>query len=196
MFWIAYILDQSTCLRAGNAPSQHPDDFDVGLPEDMNDDENSVSMNTTFFRQLCLLTVIKSRIYSQLYSTKALRRPPKEIYQTVRELHAELKNWKHEHPFLNEPKQHVDEDDFLFGFACVGLHFVYYNALIMIHRIPLLLNSAYSHSYPNASGKRQNDIKPLSNSQASASASICVQAARDTLKLVNNMPWGNTSWIW
>lgn len=196
VFWIAYILDQSTCLRVGNAPSQHPDDFDVGLPEDMNGEEDSsVSTNTMFFRQLCLLTVIRSRIYSQLYTNAALRRPPKEIYNTVKDLHVELEQWKHQYPF-KEPKRNVDESESLFAFASVGVHFIYYNAVIMIHRVPLLLKYAYSRTQPNVSGKRQNDMKALSDTEASKSAVICVQAARDTLTLVNNMPWGNIAWIW
>jgi hypothetical protein len=32
--------------------------------------------------------------------------------------------------------------------------------------------------------------------EAVASTAICVQAARDTLKLVNNLPWGDIAWIW
>ncbi|KAJ5602010.1 hypothetical protein N7510_011544 [Penicillium lagena] len=192
VFWIAFILDQSTCLRAGTAPSQHPDDFDVALPADaIGNEDTLVSNNIPFFRQLCRLTIIKSRIYSQLYSTKALQRPPKEVYRTVKELHTELEEWRRQHPLLKEPKQKVAESDFLYGFASVGLHFVYYNALIMVHRIPLLMNYAYSSRLPNASGKKQ-----AMSAQASSSAVICVQAARDTLKLVNNMPWGDIAWIW
>lgn len=192
VFWIAYILDQSTCLRSGTAPSQHLDDFDVALPADaIGSEAPLVSNNIPFFRQLCHLTIIKSRIYSRLYSTKALQRSPKEVYRTVMELHIELEEWRRQHPLLNEPKQKVTDNEFLYGFASVGLQFVYYNALIMIHRIPLLMNYAYSSRLPDASGKKQT-----LSAQASSSAVICVQAARDTLKLVNNMPWGDIAWIW
>lgn len=182
----------SACLRAGNAPSQHPDDFDVPLPTEMEDDKDpEVSGNILFFRQLCRMSIIKSRIYYRLYSAKSMLKDPKEIFQTVEELHADLEEWKKDYPLGKLPALQVNETDFLFGFASLGLHFIYYNALIMIHRIPLLLNF-YITSQEGAS----SELKNLSQAQASKSAPICVSAARDTLKLVNNMPWGDIAWIW
>ncbi|KAJ5212336.1 uncharacterized protein N7498_003982 [Penicillium cinerascens] len=191
VFWVAFFIDQSTCLRAGNAPSQHPDDFDVPLPEEIEDDRKPGSpSNIPFFRQLCRMSVIKSRIFCRLYSAKAMLKPPHEIYQTVKELHAELENWEKDYPLDDEPKFKVDETEFLFGFASIGLHFVYYNAQIMIHRIPLLLHFLIS------SRDETPELKSISITQASKSGAICVQAARDTLKMVNNMPWGDIAWIW
>lgn len=136
------------------------------------------------------MSLIKSRIYCRLYSAKALLKPPREIFQTVKELHTELEEWRGDYPFENVPKQQTGEKEFLFGFASIGLHFVYYNALIMIHRIPLLLN------YLMASRDETEDLKSLSKSHAAKSGVICVQAARDTLIMVNNMPWGDIAWIW
>lgn len=182
----------STCLRAGNAPSQHPDDFDVPLPQLTEDDNDpEVAPNIHFFCQLCRMSLIKSRIYCRLYSAKSLLKEPEEIYETVKELNAELEAWKKDYPFAEVPKLKGAESDFLFGFASVGLHFVYYNALIMIHRIPLLLNFLIT--------KREGDpeeLVSLSKASASKSALICVTAARDTLRLVNNMPWGDIAWLW
>lgn len=136
------------------------------------------------------MAVIKSRIYCRLYSAKALVKPPREIFQTVRQLHAELEDWKKDYPFDEEPKLDVAGKDFLFRFASIGLHFVYYNALIMIHRIPLLLN------YLITSRNEPEDLRSLGEAHAAKSGVICVQAARDTLKMVKNMPWGDVAWIW
>jgi hypothetical protein len=139
------------------------------------------------------MSIIKGRIYSRLYSAKALLRPPLEIYKTVKELHKELENWRGDYPFTSEPKLKPGAPDFLLGFASVGLHFVYYNALIMIHRIPLLLH--YSITSKETS-KESKELEALSIRRASKSASIGAQAARDTLKLINNMPWGDIAWTW
>ena len=136
------------------------------------------------------MSVIKSRIFCRLYSAKAMLKPPREIYQTVKELHAELENWEKDYPLDEEPKFKLAETEFLFGFASIGLHFVYYNAQIMIHRIPLLL------SYLISSRDETPELKSISIAEASKSGAICVQAARDTLKMVNNMPWGDIAWIW
>lgn len=176
----------STCVRAGSSPAQSVDDFDVSLPEV--DAENPL-----FFRQLCCLTIIKSRIYSKLYSAKALQRNPEEICRIVNDLHRELEEWRSENPFDNSCLQHVEGKGFLLGFASVGLQFVYYNSLIMVHRMPLLL-----HYYANRVGSEiQLHIDPASFAdQSQVSIAVCVNAARDTLKLVNVMPWGDIAWIW
>ncbi|KAJ6021778.1 hypothetical protein N7540_007282 [Penicillium herquei] len=192
VFWIAFIIDQSTCLRAGNAPSQHPDDFDVPLPQETEDDNDpEVSSNISFFCQLCRMCVIKSRIYCRLYTAKALQKPPHELYKCVSDLHIELEAWKEDYPFTEVPVMRGAESDFLFGFASIGLHFVYYNAQIMIHRMPLLLN------YLIPSRENEPDgLKSYRKARASKSAAICATAARNTLKLVHNMPWGEISWLW
>lgn len=142
------------------------------------------------------MTVIKSRIYSKLYAAKALlNKSPTEICEIVRELHAELEEWKSADPFLQQSlKQRGAGDDFLMGFACAGLQFVYYNCLIMIHRLPLVIHFAYMHRLASG-GRVQPDSMTILN-QASSSTVICAQAARDTLKLVNNLPWGDVAWIW
>ncbi|KAJ5551473.1 hypothetical protein N7535_000578 [Penicillium sp. DV-2018c] len=191
VFWVAFVIDQSTCLRIGNAPSQHQDDFDVPLPQEMEHDRHGdTATNITFFRQLCRMALIKSRIYSRLYSAKALLRPPVEIYKTVVELHAELEEWKRDSPNLSEPKMKSTENDNLLGFASIGLHFVYHNAIIMIHRVPLFLN------YVITSREDSEKLKSISKARASQSAAIGAQAARETLKIVNNMPWGDIAWTW
>ncbi|KAI9924643.1 hypothetical protein MW887_006917 [Aspergillus wentii] len=195
VFWIAYIMDQSTCIRAGNAPAQHSDDFDVDLPTDNTADGCPVGNNTSFFRQLCRLTVIKSRIYGKLYSAKALHnKSPVDVIGIVEELHAELEDWRVTSPFDSHVKQKGAGEDFLLGFASVGLQFVYYNSLIMIHRMPLIINFAYAtHAQP---GLECHFDPRVLNRQSSISNAYCVQAARDTLRLVNNMPWGDIAWIW
>lgn len=176
----------STCVRAGSSPAQNVDDFDVGLPE-IDDD------NTPFFRQMCCLTVIKSRIYGKLYSTKGLQRTPEEVCQIVKDLHAELEEWKTENPFDNSFLHQVEGEGFLLGFASVGLQFVYYNSLIMVHRMPLLLH--YFAQRVGSETPLHFDPACFAN-QSQVSASVCVNAARDTLKLVNSMPWGDIAWIW
>lgn len=181
----------STCLRIGNAPSQHQDDFDVPLPEELESDKHGeTASNIPFFRQLCRMALIKSRIYSRLYSAKALLKPPVEIYKTVKELHAELEEWKKGSPALDDLQMRSAGRDFLFGFASIGLHFVYHNALIMIHRVPLFVN------YIITAKEESETLESISKAHASKSAAIGAQAARDTLKIVNNMPWGDIAWTW
>lgn len=136
------------------------------------------------------MSLIKSHIYSRLYSVKALEKSPAEIYKTIKELYAELEEWKRKSPTLTGPKIKHTERDFLFGFASIGLHFVYHNAVIMIHRVPIFLN------YMITARKESEQVKSISKAHALKSAAIGAQAARDTLKVVNNMPWGDIAWTW
>ncbi|ODM24452.1 hypothetical protein SI65_02042 [Aspergillus cristatus] len=194
VFWIAYILDQSTCVRSGSAPTQQVDDFDVDLPSEK-DDDHLVDNFQSFFHQLCRLTVIKGRICCKLNCTKALdNRSVGEIFQIIDELNAELEEWKNNGIFDLQLKMKPAGEDFLFGFATAGLRLVYYNSLIMVHRIPLIVHFIHARHVP-PERQKASDLRLIANHSA-ASATICLQAARDTLKLVNSLPWGDIAWIW
>lgn len=151
--------------------------------------------NTSFFYQMCHMAVIKNRIYNRLYATKALlNKSPSEVLEIVRELHQDLEKWKSESAFSQSMGQRGPGDDFLVGFATAGLQCLYYNSLIIVHRLPQMMNFAYMHRLANGS-RMPFDYKRIMR-EAVASTAICVQAARDTLKLVNNLPWGDIAWIW
>ncbi|KAF7716833.1 Fungal specific transcription factor [Penicillium ucsense] len=191
VFWVAFTIDQSTCLRAGNPPTQHPDDFDVPLPSELGEDLSGISStDIPYFRQLCRMSVIKSRIFCQLYSAKALLRCPSEIYKSVKELDLQLKAWRKDYPSHEDTRHATSQSNPLLMFGTIALDFVYYNALIMTHRIPILLN------YLITDRGHLHEIETLDKAQTAKSLVICAGAARDTLKMVNNMSWGDVAWIW
>ncbi|KAL4793182.1 fungal-specific transcription factor domain-containing protein [Aspergillus venezuelensis] len=193
VFWIAYVLDQSISIRLGNAPTQRFDDFDVEFPSDETVEGLMMADNKAFFPQVCRIAVIRSRIYRHFYSARALENVSTAgICELVHSLHAELQEWKNTSQFDTLMQQRGTGEDFLAGFASAGLFLMYYNSLIMIHRLPLLINFVYQS---RADSIPELDLRLMLN-QSSASAAVCVQAARDTLKLVNNLPWGDIAWIW
>ncbi|KAL5338408.1 fungal-specific transcription factor domain-containing protein [Aspergillus crustosus] len=193
VFWIAYILDQSISIRLGNAPTQHFDDFDVEYPSEETDEGLLMADDKPFFPQICRLALIRSRIYNQFYSTRALEnKTTADICEMIHKLHAELQEWKSSSRFDALFKKRGTGEDFLAGFASAGLFLLYYNSLIMIHRLPLLINFIYQS---RGDSIPELDLRLILN-QSSISAAVCVQAARDTLKLVNNLPWGDIAWIW
>ncbi|KAF7159377.1 hypothetical protein CNMCM5623_004691 [Aspergillus felis] len=195
VFWIAFILDQSTCIRTGNAPTQHPDDFDVEIPAFDAENDLLLSDNKPFFQQLCRLNVIKGRIYTKLYSEKALQnKTAAEIIKVVKELHTELEEWRAANTFDDQLKQGAAGEDFLRGFASAGMQFVYFNSLILIHRMPLVIHFIYRQRLAN--GGPASDDANLILQESSSSIALCSEAARDTLRLVNNLPWGDIAWIW
>lgn len=183
----------SISIRLGNAPTQHFDDFDVEFPSDETVDGLKMADDKAFFPQICRIAVLRSRIYSQCYSARALEnKSTAYICETIHKLHSDLQDWKNNSQFDSLFKQRGGGEDFLAGFASAGLFLLYYNSLIMIHRLPLLINVVYQS---RAGTVPDPDIRMIMN-QSSSSAAVCVQAARDTLKLVNNLPWGDIAWIW
>lgn len=152
-----------------------------------------ISENKAWFTQLCRIAVIRSRIYKCFYSARALEgKSTADICEMIHKLHAELQEWKHSSQFDTLFKRQGTREEFLAGFASAALFLMYYNSLIMVHRLPLLLNVVYQS---RAESIAETDFRLLLN-QSSLSAAVCVQAARDTLKLVNNLPWGDIAWIW
>lgn len=168
--------------------------MDVDLPSE-EDDDYLVDNFQSFFRQLCRLTVVKGRICCKLNCTKALdNRSVGEIFQIIDGLNTELEEWKRNGIFDLQLKMKPAGEDFLFGFATAGLRLVYYNLLIMVHRIPLIVHFIHARHIP-PDRQKASDLRLIAN-QSAASATICLQAARDTLKLVNSLPWGDIAWIW
>jgi hypothetical protein len=192
VFWIAYIIDQSISIRLGSAPTQQLDDYDVDFPSD--DTEGLMLVgNKTVFPQLCRISVIRSRTYKHFYSARALEdRSTADICETVHKLDAELQDWRSESQFDTLLKQRGSGQDFLVGFASASLFLLYNNTLMMIHRIPTLINFVYQS---RAERIPELDLRLILN-QSSSSAVLCVQAARDILNLINYLPWGDVAWIW
>ncbi|KAL4746612.1 hypothetical protein BDW72DRAFT_30929 [Aspergillus terricola var. indicus] len=192
VFWIAYIIDQSISIRLGSAPTQQLGDYDVDFPSD--DTEGLMLVgNKTVFPQLCRISVIRSRTYKHFYSAHALEdKSTADICETVHKLDAELQDWRSKSQFDTLLKQRVSGQDFLVGLASASLFLLYNNTLMMIHRIPTLINFVYQS---RAERIPELDLRLILN-QSSSSAVLCVQAARDILNLINHLPWGDVAWIW
>ncbi|KAL4998205.1 fungal-specific transcription factor domain-containing protein [Aspergillus recurvatus] len=192
VFWIAYIIDQSISIRLGSAPTQQLDDYDVEFPSD-NTEGLMLVDNKTVFPQICRISVIRSRTYKHFYSARALEnKSTADICETVHKLDAELQDWKSRSQFDTLLKQRSSGQDFLVSFASASLFLLYNNTLMMIHRIPMLMNFVYQS---RAERIPELDLRLILN-QSSSSAVLCVQAAREILKLINHLPWGDVAWIW
>lgn len=167
----------------------------MDLPAEGIDEGFPLGSHSSFFRHLCQLTITKGRIYCKLYSTKALNGMSIiDIFRVVDQLHTELEEWKNDSAVDIQLKLKPAGEDFLFGFGSAGLRFVYYNSLIMIHRIPLIVHFVHAR-YVSRDRQKTSELRRIAD-QSAASSTICVQAARDTLKLVNSLPWGDIAWIW
>ncbi|KAL1966660.1 hypothetical protein VTN77DRAFT_4071 [Rasamsonia byssochlamydoides] len=200
VFWIAYFFDQTISIYTGMAALQDYEDFDVDLPSD-DPPEGGAGLELSrqnwtvrYFRILCQHTVIKSRIYKELYSTKALAKSISEVRATVAELNAELEKWKRENPYINASSPSGAGKDDMELIARLGQRLSYYNSLIIIHRMPLLHEmTAWSRLQQRVDPKV--DFKSIF-AESYESTQVCVQAARDSLKLIDQLPWRDVGYAW
>jgi hypothetical protein len=198
VFWIAYRLDKDICLRLGRPLLQEDNDMNVDLPSEYPEDENgNIGLSTggklNLFRLTSEFATIESRVYKELYSRKAAKQSEKELLYTISELDHLLEEWKESIPIEFQPENDIETTDAGLILHVLVLHFSYYNTLIAIHR------TSVHHGYWTSKSSKDTleDIheRPL-NPRVFSSASICVTAARASIKLIKYCPLGEYSYIW
>ncbi|KAI4211349.1 MAG: hypothetical protein LQ351_005904 [Letrouitia transgressa] len=141
VFWIGYLLDKDICLRSGRPPAQDDDDMNVELPsKDPSDNIGNIPLadgkgKTNLFRLMCTFAIIESKVYKNLYSTKASKQSDGALLNTIGELDKELEEWKDEIPLDFRPEHEIKASHTPLLLHVVVLHFAYYNCLTTIHRM-------------------------------------------------------------
>jgi hypothetical protein len=183
VFWVAYIMDKGLALRLGHPSGINDNDIGVDLPK-----ENRTpyflpdgSQRYDIFYLQVRLAVLQSRIYSELYSAAARKRSALERLRSVSELDKELQDWKMNVPVEIRPDEFIrcSEDQFPPVFL---LHFDFFNCMSTIHRVSV----HHRGSWTNEDGVRtaQAPHNPQLNPRVYSSQSICLEAARSTIKLL------------
>ncbi|OJD19708.1 hypothetical protein AJ78_00331 [Emergomyces pasteurianus Ep9510] len=199
VFWIAYILDKDICLRSGRPPVQDDDDMNVELPsEDPPDNIGNVPLSDgkgklNLFRLMCIFATIESKVYKQLYSTKASRQSDGELLNTIGELDRELEEWKDSIPIDFRPEHEIKATHRPLILHIVVLHFAYYNCLTTIHRMSV--HHGYWTSRLSNYAIQGLNARPL-NPRVFSSAVLCVSAARASIHLIKYIPQGDFACVW
>ncbi|KAL9585687.1 MAG: hypothetical protein Q9212_001383 [Teloschistes hypoglaucus] len=199
VFWIAYLLDKDICLRSGRPPAQDDDDMNVELPsEDPIDNIGNIPLadgkgKTNLFRLMASFAVIESKVYKQLYSTKASKQSDGALLNTIGELDKELEEWKDAIPIDIRPEHEIKAAHPPLVLHIVVLHFAYYNCLTTIHRMSV--HHGYWTSRLSNYAIQGLNARPL-NPRVFSSAALCVQAARASIHLIKYIPQGDYSCVW
>ncbi|KAL9603261.1 MAG: hypothetical protein Q9219_001282 [cf. Caloplaca sp. 3 TL-2023] len=199
VFWIAYLLDKDICLRSGRPPAQDDDDMNVDLPsEDPVDNIGNIPLvnqkgKINLFRLMCTFAVIESKVYKQLYSTKASKQSDGALLNTIGELDKELEEWKDSMPIDIRPEHEIKAAHPPLVLHIVVLHFAYYNCLTTIHRMSV--HHGYWTSRLSNYAIQGLNARPL-NPRVFSSAALCVQAARASIHLIRYIPQGDYSCVW
>ncbi|KAL8768800.1 MAG: hypothetical protein Q9209_005089 [Squamulea sp. 1 TL-2023] len=199
VFWIGYLLDKDICLRSGRPPAQDDDDMNVDLPsEDPTDNIGNIPLvdgkgKINLFRLMCSFAVIESKVYKQLYSTKASKQSDGALLNTIGELDKELEEWKDAIPIDIRPEHEIKAAHPPLVLHIVVLHFTYYNCLTTIHRMSVH-HGYWTNRLSNYAIQGLN-ARPL-NPRVFSSAALCVQAARASIHLIKYIPQGDYSCVW
>ncbi|KAL8971714.1 MAG: hypothetical protein Q9183_000925 [Haloplaca sp. 2 TL-2023] len=175
------------------------DDFNVDLPsEDPTDNVGNIPLadgkgKINLFRLMCSFAVIESKVYKQLYSTKASKQSDGALLNTIGELDKELEEWKDAIPIDIRPEHEIKAAHPPLVLHIVVLHFAYYNCLTTIHRMSV--HHGYWTSRLSNYAIQGLNARPL-NPRVFSSAALCVQASRASIHLIKYIPQGDYSCVW
>jgi len=198
VFWSAFILDQSTSVRGGLPPVQDTEDLDVELPATRPDNERDLESQNedqylVYFRLLCRLSIIKSHVYQQLYSSKQWGIPIKDRLDRIKDLNKELEEWQEANPFSkSESLQEVEIGDSLTRLWYIRIQLSYHHTVNMINRMPAIIHGLLSC-------KEKNTLPPdpsVIEKPTYESDNTCLKPCRNSLKLLSLFPRGDIVWIW
>ncbi|APA07846.1 hypothetical protein sscle_03g026160 [Sclerotinia sclerotiorum 1980 UF-70] len=199
VFWIGYMLDKDICLRSGRPPAQDDDDMNVELPSaDPEDNIGNIPLadgkgKVNLFRLMCEFATIESKVYKQLYSTKASKQSDGELLNTIGELDSQLEEWKDSIPIDFRPEHEIKASHTPLILHVVVLHFAYYNCLTTIHRMSV--HHGYWTSRLSNYAIQGLNARPL-NPRVFSSAALCVSAARASIHLIKYVPQGDFACVW
>ncbi|KAF7927621.1 uncharacterized protein EAE98_006003 [Botrytis deweyae] len=199
VFWIGYMLDKDICLRSGRPPAQDDDDMHVELPSaDPEDNIGNIPLaggkgKVNLFRLMCEFSTIESKVYKQLYSTKASKQSDGELLNTIGELDSQLEEWKDSIPVDFRPEHEIKASHTPLILHVVVLHFAYYNCLTTIHRMSV--HHGYWTSRLSNYAIQGLNARPL-NPRVFSSAALCVSAARASIHLIKYVPQGDFACVW
>jgi len=195
VFWIAYLLDKDISLRLDQPPLINNDDVDAKLPSASPEDGlgyihiiNATSA-INFFRLRVELSIIQGKIHSRLYSVRALKAPRHDRLLAIESLDRMLAAWKHNVPSDFRPENlqtSVKESSII---HIVILQLTYFNCLSLVHCISF----QSSHWTTNVLNSFERSIEANS---CDASLTLCISAARSSMRLVRLAPQGDFACIW
>lgn len=210
VFWIAYCLDREyvlclrtplfplltfsrICLRFGRSLEQSDEDIDIEFSAGLSSHHFTILSEhekTGFdvFRSYCELSVIKGKVYKHLYSATTSEQPMPGLAGSVVMLDQKLREWKESVPKKYRPDvgNAPSFPESKVAVILLGLHFSYFNCLLSVHRV---INSHDSNIHMELAKSYTSGL--LSDDIVLISGSLCQNAARASIKLIQHLPGDN-----
>ncbi|KAB8255043.1 hypothetical protein BDV32DRAFT_154633 [Aspergillus pseudonomiae] len=144
LFWLCYALDKDLSLRTGQSHCLRDEDCDLQLPpgyaEKLQSGMTYSAMENAhglLFPIDLRLSMVKSRIFTALYSHRGLQKNDAEVIRSIRELDEELELWRMSMPSNLRPRlsfaKETSDDQRVDTMYLVLTHLNYYFCVNIIH---------------------------------------------------------------
>jgi hypothetical protein len=198
VFWVFYLMEKAISHNLGRPSVINDDYIAVPLPPKKPGLIQSPSGAKVYdiFQDQIMLAIIGSRICSELYSASSQTKSEVDRMNVLGKLDNNLQRWRDAVPIDIRPEHPIKCSDEQYV-PVVMMHFIYLDAVILLHRIS-------GHQEPFKDGKatdmKGHDQRPRLNPRVYASQLLCLAAARRSITLLdtfskNNLQNQNLTWF-
>ena len=189
VFWVFFLMEKTISHNLGRPSVINDDDIAVDLPPKM--PESVLFSNGAkiydIFQDNIRLTIIGSRIYSELYSASSQTKSEMDRMNVLGKLDNHLQRWRDAMPMDIRPEHPIKCSDEQYV-SVVMMHFTYLDAVIMLHRLPGHQESCTDEETADMKSRdQQSRLRP----RIYASQLLCLAAARRSIQLLDTISNNN-----
>ncbi|MCJ1399994.1 hypothetical protein MMC11_003197 [Xylographa trunciseda] len=189
VFWVFYLMEKSISRNLGRPSVINDDDIAVDLPPKKPGLIQSPSGAKVYdvFQDKIMLAIIRSRIYSELYTASSQTKSEVDRMKVLGKLDNHLQRWRDAMPVDIRPEHPIKCSDEQYV-SIVMIHFTYLDAVILLHRLP-----SHQESFNDGKAKdmKSHNQRPQLNPRVYASQMLCLAAARRSIQLLDTFSNNN-----
>ncbi|TVY12969.1 putative transcriptional regulatory protein [Lachnellula arida] len=181
VFWVFYLMEKAISHNLGRPSAITDDDIAIDLPPKkpgLIQSPSGAKVHDIFQDQITL-AIIKSRIYTELYSASSQTKSEADRRKVLAKLDKHLQRWRDAMPIDIRPEHSIRCSDEQYV-PVVMMHFIYLDAVMLLHRLS-------GHQEPSKDARSNaTDMKSRHASQL-----LCLAAARRSIQLLHTFSNNN-----
>ncbi|TVY87454.1 putative transcriptional regulatory protein [Lachnellula willkommii] len=181
VFWVFYLMEKAISHNLGRPSAITDDDIAIDLPPKkpgLIQSPSGAKVHDIFQDQITL-AIIKSRIYTELYSASSQTKSEADRRKVLDKLDKHLQRWRDAMPIDIRPEHSIRCSDEQYV-PVVMMHFIYLDAVMLLHRLS-------GHQEPSKDARSNaTDMKSRHASQL-----LCLAAARRSIQLLHTFSSNN-----
>ncbi|KAH8817183.1 fungal-specific transcription factor domain-containing protein [Xylogone sp. PMI_703] len=185
VFWVFYLIEKAVSHNLGRPSIINDDDIAIDLPS-----KNSGLIQSTsgakvydIFHDQVMLAIIGSRICGELYSASSQTKSEMDRMKVLGKLDNHLQRWRDAIPLDIRPEHPIKCSDEQYV-PVVMMHLIYLDLVILLHR---LSSHQISFQDDDSMDIKSHDYRARLNPRVYASRSLCLAAARRSIRLLDTL---------